>query len=147
MTAPGTAPAGLCHPADASLPDCYRRVTVYREPLGALVGLATLPAGVSDIRSPRSGEARPGPDWAGIRARYEALGGETAAMVDPLRTVWEHVVRLRRSAEITRQNGRALPLAAQIELNTWDYRLARMLGSREGRSEVQDTVADQQGWW
>ena len=36
----------LCHPDDRSLPDCYRRVTVYHEPVGALVGVEPKPAGI-----------------------------------------------------------------------------------------------------
>lgn len=42
----------LCHPNDPSRPDCYRRVTVWSEPLGALWE-GHRPAGVEDIR--RSG--------------------------------------------------------------------------------------------
>jgi hypothetical protein len=46
--------AHLCHPPDASLPDCYRRVTVYGEPLGALgvfFGDGPKPAGAEAIIS------------------------------------------------------------------------------------------------
>jgi len=40
-----------CHPDDpAKHPDCYRRVTVYDEPPGALRGVDPLPVGVEDIR-------------------------------------------------------------------------------------------------
>lgn len=42
---------GACHPNDETRPDCYRRITVYREPVGALVGMEPLPAGVEDIRT------------------------------------------------------------------------------------------------
>ena len=42
----------LCHPSDPSRPDCYRRVTVWSEPLGVLWE-GDRPAGVEDIR--RSG--------------------------------------------------------------------------------------------
>jgi hypothetical protein len=40
----------LCHPSQHDLPDCYRRVTVYGEPLGVLRGLTEQPVGVQDIR-------------------------------------------------------------------------------------------------
>jgi hypothetical protein len=39
----------VCHTDNKDKPDCYRRITVYHEPLGALKGLATLPRGVSEI--------------------------------------------------------------------------------------------------
>ena len=39
----------LCHTDDPGLPDCYRRVTVYHEQLGALRVLEPLPAGVEGI--------------------------------------------------------------------------------------------------
>ena len=40
-----------CHPDNpATWPDCYRRVTVYGEPAGALRGVRPLPVGVKDIR-------------------------------------------------------------------------------------------------
>lgn len=47
----------LCHPDLHSLPDCYRRVTVYGEPLGALLGLRALPPGVHSIRTERAPRA------------------------------------------------------------------------------------------
>lgn len=46
----------LCHPDDPARPDCYRRVTVYREPLGALIGADPKPPGVTCIGNP-GGEA------------------------------------------------------------------------------------------
>lgn len=36
----------LCHPDDPGLPDCYRRVTAWREPLGKLLDADPKPAGV-----------------------------------------------------------------------------------------------------
>lgn len=39
----------LCHTDDPGLPDCYRRVTVYSEPVGALLAMEPLPAGVQGI--------------------------------------------------------------------------------------------------
>lgn len=45
----------LCHPngvppaGPVTRPDCYRRVTVYGEPLGALVNVEPKPAGIEDI--------------------------------------------------------------------------------------------------
>jgi hypothetical protein len=48
----------LCHPSDPALPDCYRRVTVYSEPAGALLGLDPKPAGVDAIIQ-RGGEEVP----------------------------------------------------------------------------------------
>jgi hypothetical protein len=39
----------LCHPNDPSRPDCYRRVTVYHENIGTLVGVDPKPAGVLGI--------------------------------------------------------------------------------------------------
>lgn len=41
--------AKVCHPDDPGLPDCYRRITVYGELLGALYGKWPLPAGCSMI--------------------------------------------------------------------------------------------------
>jgi hypothetical protein len=41
----------LCHPNDPARPDCYRRVTVYREPLGALRAITGKPAGIKEIIS------------------------------------------------------------------------------------------------
>lgn len=38
----------VCHGDDG--PDCYRRVTVYGEPLGSLLGAGPLPSGVEAIR-------------------------------------------------------------------------------------------------
>ena len=43
----GTIP--LCHPNDPGRPDCYRRRTVWAEPLGALIGVDPKPAGVEGI--------------------------------------------------------------------------------------------------
>ena len=42
----------LCHPNDLSRPDCYRRVTVWREPPGGLKGVSPLPAGVAGVDAP-----------------------------------------------------------------------------------------------
>jgi len=39
----------LCHPNDPARPDCYRRVTIWAEPLGALKGRSPLPAGITGI--------------------------------------------------------------------------------------------------
>lgn len=37
----------VCHPSDPAEPDCYRRVTVYHEPLGYLmISCMRLPAGI-----------------------------------------------------------------------------------------------------
>jgi hypothetical protein len=41
----------LCHPNDPVRPDCYRRVTVYHEPLGNLLGDEVLPPGITGIIS------------------------------------------------------------------------------------------------
>lgn len=38
--------APLCHPNAAGRPDCYRRVTVYGEPLGALRDVTPKPDGI-----------------------------------------------------------------------------------------------------
>ena len=41
-----------CSPDDpATRPDCYRRVTEFGEPVGALLGVEPKPAGVEDIRA------------------------------------------------------------------------------------------------
>ena len=46
----------LCHPNDPSRPDCYRRVTVWSEPLGILRSVVVdPPAGVERIWRPGSG--------------------------------------------------------------------------------------------
>ncbi len=42
--------ATVCHTAALGRPDCYRRITVYGEPLGALLEVTPLPAGIRDIR-------------------------------------------------------------------------------------------------
>ena len=48
----GGVPGGsVCHSSDEGWPDCYRRVTAYHEPLGALRGVDQLPSGVCDIRA------------------------------------------------------------------------------------------------
>lgn len=39
----------VCHVSGGG-PDCYRRVTVYGEPVGALIGVAELPEGISACR-------------------------------------------------------------------------------------------------
>lgn len=39
----------VCHPDNPDLPDCYRRVTVYREPLGILKALPDKPPGIENI--------------------------------------------------------------------------------------------------
>lgn len=43
--------ARVCHPwfPGPGLPDCYRRVTVYRETLGALKTVRPLPDGITDL--------------------------------------------------------------------------------------------------
>ena len=45
----GTIP--LCHPNEPGRPDCYRRVSVWRENLGALRDVDPKPAGVEGISS------------------------------------------------------------------------------------------------
>ena len=40
----------LCHTGYEGRPDCYRRVTVYHEPLGILKDVNPVPDGVKDIR-------------------------------------------------------------------------------------------------
>ena len=40
----------LCHTGYIGRPDCYRRVTVYHEPLGILKGVTPAPDGINDIR-------------------------------------------------------------------------------------------------
>lgn len=42
----------LCHTGYKGRPDCYRRVTVYHEPLGILRDITPVPDGVEDIRDP-----------------------------------------------------------------------------------------------
>jgi hypothetical protein len=39
----------VCHPNDPSRPDCYRRVTIWAEPLGTLRGRSPLPPGITGI--------------------------------------------------------------------------------------------------
>lgn len=39
----------LCHPNDPARPDCYRRVTVYHEEIGALKQADPKPAGIESI--------------------------------------------------------------------------------------------------
>jgi hypothetical protein len=44
-------PGGVvCHTAAITLPDCYRRITVYGELLGALRDADPVPSGIHDIR-------------------------------------------------------------------------------------------------
>ena len=40
----------LCHPNDPARPDCYRRISIWNEAQGALIGIEPKPGGVSDIR-------------------------------------------------------------------------------------------------
>lgn len=40
----------LCHTGYPGRPDCFRRVTVYREPLGILKCVTPLPDGINDIK-------------------------------------------------------------------------------------------------
>ena len=40
----------LCHTGLPGHPDCYRRVTVYKEPIGILKGVTPAPDGINDIR-------------------------------------------------------------------------------------------------
>lgn len=40
----------VCHTDSPDRPDCYRRLTVYAERLGALLEARPLPAGIEDIR-------------------------------------------------------------------------------------------------
>jgi hypothetical protein len=51
VTAGSNPPAILCHPNDPMRPDCYRRVTVFHEPLGRLLGMDPQPAGLEGIDS------------------------------------------------------------------------------------------------
>ena len=51
VTRPDGSMAPLCHPNDPERPDCYRRVTVYHEPLGTLLGVRPLPAGVTGCKA------------------------------------------------------------------------------------------------
>jgi hypothetical protein len=48
--------AHLCHTDDPARPDCYRRVTVYAESVGALLGFEVQPAGIKGITG-RDGNA------------------------------------------------------------------------------------------
>ncbi len=50
ITAKDGAIHATCHPNVPGRPDCYRRITVYGEPEGALRDVRPLPAGVKDIR-------------------------------------------------------------------------------------------------
>lgn len=42
----------LCHTGALGRPDCYRRVTVYCEPLGVLKTVFPLPSGVENVVDP-----------------------------------------------------------------------------------------------
>lgn len=134
----------LCHPADASLPDCYRRVTVYKEQLGVLVGLATAPPGVKDIVSP---DSVPPPDWDKLREQYEFLGGTADPAVSLIRAAFDQWRELQRRIEVEEQNGRKPSLRLLGEFARWEYRVSRMLGSRVGRTANLDRVAEREGWW
>lgn len=50
-----------CSPSVSGRPDCYRRITEYGEPVGALLDVDPKPPGVEDIR----GTASPCPDGCG----------------------------------------------------------------------------------
>jgi hypothetical protein len=56
----------LCHPNDPSRPDCYRRVTVYREELGALRGVHPKPPGLIGVAEDAA--------WRAMVAFGEELG-------------------------------------------------------------------------
>ena len=43
----------LCHTGYPGRPDCYRRVTVYKEHVGVLKNVHPVPDGINDIREPR----------------------------------------------------------------------------------------------
>lgn len=47
---PGGMNVPVCHPSDPLMPDCYRRITVYHEPLGTLISPFALPRGIEGIR-------------------------------------------------------------------------------------------------
>jgi hypothetical protein len=56
----------LCHPnglpgEPVTRPDCYRRVTVYHEPLGALTGVECKPAGIEKTETPETRDEKGGP--------------------------------------------------------------------------------------
>jgi len=38
----------VCHTDDPARPDCYRRITVYGERAGALIGARPLPCGITE---------------------------------------------------------------------------------------------------
>ena len=70
----------VCHTATVGLPDCYRRVTVHGEPLGALLDANPVPSGIHEIRNAqirtmhqygyRCGE------WATLVSRLHVRGRE-----------------------------------------------------------------------
>jgi hypothetical protein len=65
----------LCHTDDPVRPDCYRRVTVYGEPVGALLGLEVEAAGIKDIVGRRGRTVSPEESaMAGLVALTEELG-------------------------------------------------------------------------
>lgn len=138
----------LCHPTrDSSLPDCYRRVLVYRERLGILWGVASPPSGITGIMDP---DQLPELDWSALRDTYEGAlesGGQTQLAVFAIRAVFERWRLLERRAQVAEDNGRRLLTYDRQELSAWRYRMLRMMASRQGRDSVQDRLAEQEGWW
>ncbi len=52
ITGPDGAIHASCSPMVPGRPDCYRRITEFGEPVGALADVDPKPAGVEDIRKP-----------------------------------------------------------------------------------------------
>ena len=66
--------ARVCHPNATGRPDCYRRITVYREPLGALLDADPKPDGLADRRPVEDDK-----DWLNVRgALADVWDGEPA---------------------------------------------------------------------
>lgn len=71
VTFDGGEPVHVCHPNDPTRPDCMRRLSVYREPLGALIGVDPKPAGLEGISEQQS-----------VIADLSELGQELAARME-----------------------------------------------------------------
>jgi hypothetical protein len=93
----------LCHPSDTSLPDCYRRVGVWAEPVGALLGYDVKPAGVEAYRQYRASLPHD-PMWNLIPRRNQAVPWECS---------WHGTISAVTCAECHREH------AEYLDHGTW----------------------------
>lgn len=87
------------------------------------------------------------PEWADIRDKYEWLTeAEPTPVVAQIRRAVEAWQRAEQRLLVAEQNERG-SLTELALRNVWRYRVLRMLGSRVGRTEIQDRIANDGNWW